>query len=322
MDQSSGSTPLQELATQTEINPSELNVPHKPYHFLTKKVAIFGIVFLIIVFFSIAGTYYVMQMEQVESNRKVQPTPVTSKATISPTPTSTLLQKQGIESKKGITTTDPQTGWTVYTDEQLRFSISYPKTSFEYGLNCGGKENKVCISVVWYPNHRRLNSTLFTTAYLSEKSQLSSTSKLVSYYDILGETIKRSKIQIDQTDAEDVYGLPQGFAYSRNIFIARGDSAYQIIFLDFTNGDRKEYLKVVKTFKILDTDTTCIPRPPCLDSEPRCMIPETDEMCPKPTPTPMGDNQVVCTMDAKQCPDGSFVGRTGPNCEFAACPGN
>src|SRR3989344_5475658 len=30
---------------------------------------------------------------------------------------------------------------------------------------------------------------------------------------------------------------------------------------------------------------------------------------------------VACTMDAKQCPDGSYVGRSGPNCEFAACPG-
>lgn len=29
---------------------------------------------------------------------------------------------------------------------------------------------------------------------------------------------------------------------------------------------------------------------------------------------------VVCTMDAKLCPDGSYVGRVGPNCEFAACP--
>lgn len=27
-----------------------------------------------------------------------------------------------------------------------------------------------------------------------------------------------------------------------------------------------------------------------------------------------------CTLEAKQCPDGSSVGRTGPNCEFAACP--
>jgi hypothetical protein len=28
---------------------------------------------------------------------------------------------------------------------------------------------------------------------------------------------------------------------------------------------------------------------------------------------------VMCTLDAMQCPDGSFVGRTGPNCEFV-CP--
>jgi hypothetical protein len=37
------------------------------------------------------------------------------------------------------------------------------------------------------------------------------------------------------------------------------------------------------------------------------------------TPSPK-ENQVMCTMDAKLCPDGSSVGRTGPNCEFAACP--
>lgn len=28
----------------------------------------------------------------------------------------------------------------------------------------------------------------------------------------------------------------------------------------------------------------------------------------------------ACTLDAKICPDGSAVGRTGPNCEFSACP--
>lgn len=30
---------------------------------------------------------------------------------------------------------------------------------------------------------------------------------------------------------------------------------------------------------------------------------------------------VFCTADAKLCPDGSAVGRTGPHCEFARCPG-
>ena len=29
--------------------------------------------------------------------------------------------------------------------------------------------------------------------------------------------------------------------------------------------------------------------------------------------------QIACTMEAKLCPDGSAVGRTGPKCEFAPC---
>jgi hypothetical protein len=33
------------------------------------------------------------------------------------------------------------------------------------------------------------------------------------------------------------------------------------------------------------------------------------------------EGPVACTMEAMLCPDGSAVGRTGPNCEFAACPG-
>ncbi len=33
---------------------------------------------------------------------------------------------------------------------------------------------------------------------------------------------------------------------------------------------------------------------------------------------PMGP--IACTLDAKICPDGSAVGRTGPNCEFEECP--
>jgi len=32
------------------------------------------------------------------------------------------------------------------------------------------------------------------------------------------------------------------------------------------------------------------------------------------------DNDVACTQEAKLCPDGSYVDRTGPDCEFAACP--
>ena len=43
---------------------------------------------------------------------------------------------------------------------------------------------------------------------------------------------------------------------------------------------------------------------------------------PTPSPTADGDsNQVACTQEAKLCPDGkTYVGKTGPKCEFAPCP--
>ena len=39
-----------------------------------------------------------------------------------------------------------------------------------------------------------------------------------------------------------------------------------------------------------------------------------------PQPTTGCGVLVACTEEAKICPDGSAVGRTGPNCEFAPCP--
>ncbi len=61
---------------------------------------------------------------------------------------------------------------------------------------------------------------------------------------------------------------------------------------------------------------SCKPRPACLDTNPRCLIPETPDMCPKASSPETGP----CTMEAKECPDGSYVGRQGPKCQFAACP--
>lgn len=41
---------------------------------------------------------------------------------------------------------------------------------------------------------------------------------------------------------------------------------------------------------------------------------------PEDAGDPPGMDLVACTMDAKQCPDGSYVGRVSPFCEFAECP--
>jgi len=36
--------------------------------------------------------------------------------------------------------------------------------------------------------------------------------------------------------------------------------------------------------------------------------------------TNVKDELIACTMDVKMCPDGSYVGRIAPDCEFAPCP--
>jgi hypothetical protein len=40
----------------------------------------------------------------------------------------------------------------------------------------------------------------------------------------------------------------------------------------------------------------------------------------KSDPPVPGSDDIACTLEARQCPDGSYVGRSGPNCEFAPCP--
>ena len=72
------------------------------------------------------------------------------------------------------------------------------------------------------------------------------------------------------------------------------------------------------------------PEPACRHSTPACMIatpgPQTySNICYLNAAgaallySGQCQNTVVCTQEAMQCPDGSYVGRTGPNCQFV-CP--
>ncbi len=46
-----------------------------------------------------------------------------------------------------------------------------------------------------------------------------------------------------------------------------------------------------------------------------------DVVIKKPAPqVPKEDEPVACTADAMMCPDGSYVGRVAPDCNFAMCP--
>lgn len=41
---------------------------------------------------------------------------------------------------------------------------------------------------------------------------------------------------------------------------------------------------------------------------------------PESTIHTMGQTPVKCPMDVRRCPDGSFVSRVGPTCNFKPCP--
>lgn len=55
--------------------------------------------------------------------------------------------------------------------------------------------------------------------------------------------------------------------------------------------------------------------PPVTEAPPS--TPPSDGDTPVESPV---EDPVMCPMDAKMCPDGSFVGRTAPSCAFAPCP--
>ena len=63
--------------------------------------------------------------------------------------------------------------------------------------------------------------------------------------------------------------------------------------------------------------------PPPTAPPPPAGGPPTPVTPPVTPPPPVGGpppEQIFCTQEAKLCSDGSYVGRTGPKCEFAACP--
>lgn len=94
-------------------------------------------------------------------------------------------------------------------------------------------------------------------------------------------------------------------SFSRTIIKAeRGDMLYIITVESQSLFDElKPYVdEIISTFQFLDPVYS--PTSPPIITE---WIPAD--------PTP-GQEDLLCTQDAFQCPDGSFVGRTGPNCEF------
>lgn len=103
-------------------------------------------------------------------------------------------------------------------------------------------------------------------------------------------------IKINKYQAIKLPTIQDGHSQSYSVFISNGDNTVVKIKCDYQDEEVKNLCnKMISTFEFTD----------------KYIITEQSDS--------IQDNVTACTQDAMQCPDGSFVGRTGPNCEFV-CP--
>lgn len=97
--------------------------------------------------------------------------------------------------------------------------------------------------------------------------------------------------------------------------IWEGELAPVFIVNNSTTGPKEINLGTVRTKSVTENGYTFTLQ----DATPitATIVVTKEESTPTPSPTP-----IACSKEAMLCSDGSFVSRTGPNCEFAKCPGD
>jgi hypothetical protein len=184
-------------------------------------------------------------------------------------------------------TTDPTANWKTYTNKALGIEFKYPES---YSLLKETPNVEFGFGIGTEP----------PTTYLTVSKKLTDFSK---YKECVpnGTTPCFNNISWDQT--ANIADIKLGGAGAKSIYYTEGvDGDHHVIQVAspqklelkmYIAGGKLDYnfQQILSTFKFLGTTT----------------------ISPSSKPA-------ACTQEAKLCPDGTSVGRTGPNCEFAPCP--
>lgn len=280
------------------MSSSPLNVPHKPHHFISKKVAVLGIIFLGLVILSLIGTYYAVQTNSKAENKKVPP--------IAPTPTPQMRSLQTYIGD-GFSFQYPGDKVSSQTETPESFRVIQPEN--QPWLRVAGKMFSDCDLYLTFPKHQNaliavdVHDTAtdggFCWSYGYFKDD--STRKVVTLS--LSRGIIRTKWRNplgDYGDEKVWQDNWQGDYLQSTSFTGEQKMISFALLNQDGNRDETEMIfdQILSTFTFSETSPL---------------------LTPEISPT-VSQEQVFCTMDAKLCPDGSSVGRSGPNCEFAACP--
>lgn len=203
-------------------------------------------------------------------------------------------------------------GWKTYSNSEYGISFKYPADWLVKGKNSGqeavtlqsgiglipGGKNQGSASTPLYIDRFDNLKKLELKAWIDDYNANSPLSRTFYSGGLQETTVGGYKaFKVDKGDCEPFY------CYTA--IIMANDKIFMFHDIDFGEGFgysnqelinyRVVFDQILSTFKFLD------------------------QTSPLPSATPSGE-QTACTQEAKLCPNGSYVSREGPNCEFAECP--
>ena len=193
-----------------------------------------------------------------------------------------------------ITDSEINTGWKKYTNTRIGFSVEYPANdliaepnacSSKYSYNLGlfkknAKEEYLCGSDE--PYYFYVNVVNDKSNISADNSCYTNTKQSITVNNTQAEKYTTTFRKEDKACAEA--GIGPISAERISIYITQNGKLYLLTW-PVLDVDDSIYNQMLFTFKFTDSE-----------------------------------DGVACTQDAMQCPDGTWVGRTGPNCEFTECP--
>jgi len=297
-----------EQAVNNQIQQPNISTPSgpKPHSFLTNKLFLITLLIAVLFILVYAGIYLNLNSQLNEITKRNQPPQITHSL---PSPTPLPAEASA---KEG----DPTANWKTLMNANLGFTLKYPNNwirpypgdpegivatyqlntpdlmEYDPGLPGGyilGVQRGVRLYVEVIENAkfrtRYVKSFQDLKRYQEEENESRYSSWINIEFSTGQESILDKERAIMQTlmlIGKDEHRSIQW--YMSVIYALHNGRTYQ---LEMSSLEREDTLftQILSTFKFTDKE-----------------------------------GQVVCTQDAKLCPDGSYVSRQPPTCEFAACP--
>lgn len=194
-----------------------------------------------------------------------------------------------------IATVDPIANWKTYTDPLNTFSFKYP-------MNLTDLKDQGGVSGPWTGNPQSIinlgdkMTIRWGTDAPYDGFSVYTVSKLVSLslLDYLHKEVEAAKnsprgIKSGTITETSLGGQTAAFidntVIHREYFIPSPDGKKIVVLsrINSTDSFLNTFDQILSTFRFVEQATpkpTCKPRPACLDTNPRCLLPETSDMCP------------------------------------------